>query len=178
MQAKRWARCRPRTVAARWLRTCPMTQKTGDARSPVAIQLGRFFICYGEVCFGSAQKPANLMACFVTASSASTESPLAAAPPMRCDLQSYTGTPPAKATTPKCRLPQVYPFSRSVYRNRLVAHTPQRVAGPALPPVVLPKVPGPLSSILEVSPTPLLSTATSFIAKGGRPSFGDGDQLA
>src|SRR5580704_7600117 len=81
------------------------------------------------------QNFANLMACFVTASSASTESPLAPAPPMSlCDLQLYTGTPPAKATTPKCRLPQVYPFSRSVCRSRLVAHTPQRVAGPALSP--------------------------------------------
>jgi hypothetical protein len=110
------------------------------------------------------QKPANLIACFVTKSSASTESPLAPAPPMRlCDLQSYTGSPPAKETTPKCRLQLVYPLSRPVCRSRLVAHTPQSGAGPALVPVVLPKVP--VSSILEASPTPLLSTASSLLLK-------------
>src|ERR1700730_908556 len=55
---------------------------------------------------------------------------------------------------------QRYGFLR---HRRLVAHTPQRAAGPALVPVLLPKVP--VSSILEASPTPLLSTATSLLLK-------------
>jgi hypothetical protein len=117
------------------------------------------FTCYGEV-----QNPAKVMAFFVTASSASTESPLAPAPPRSaCDVQSYTGVPPAKGTTPKWRVPQVYPFARSEWRSRLVAQTPQRAAGPALVPVVLPKAP--VSSILEARPTALLSTATSLLLK-------------
>ena len=138
----------------------------GDAKSPIAIPYVGFFIPYLG---GAKQKPAKVMAFFVTKSSESTESPLAPAPPRSLpDRQSYTGSPPAKGTTPKCRLPQLYPLARSSScRSRLVAHAPQSGAGPTLVPVAVPKVPPKIavSSIQDASPTVLLSTGASLLLK-------------